>query len=150
MDASAESTRPLGEGMGTAWHGLAVLVVATIFGAVDRQILVLLAEPVRRTLGLSDTSLGMIQGIGITLFAGIAAVPVGWLSGDRSSHAVSQHAHGPRGLPQPAGLAELRGLRVRRWLRDDGLLRHHRIGTILRGRTSCTVLPVRSGSTWAC
>jgi len=63
-----------------AWYGLLVLVVATVFGAVDRQILVLLAEPMRQSLQLSDTKLGLLQGAGITLFAGVAAVPVGWLA----------------------------------------------------------------------
>ncbi len=63
-----------------AWYGVIVLVLATVFGAVDRQILVLLAEPVRRSLALSDTRLGMLQGLGITLFGGLAAMPVAWLA----------------------------------------------------------------------
>jgi MFS family permease len=63
-----------------AWYGLAVLIIATIFAAVDRQILVLLAEPMRQSLGLSDTKLGLLQGAGISLFAGLAAVPIGWLA----------------------------------------------------------------------
>lgn len=63
-----------------AGYGLLVLVVATIFSALDRQILVLLAEPMRQSMGLSDTKLGLLQGVGITLFAGVAAVPLGWLA----------------------------------------------------------------------
>jgi MFS family permease len=63
-----------------AGYGLLVLVIATIFSALDRQILVLLAEPMRQSLGLSDTKLGLVQGVGITLFAGAAAVPLGWLA----------------------------------------------------------------------
>jgi MFS family permease len=63
-----------------AGYGLLVLVVATIFSALDRQILTLLAEPMRHSLGLSDTRLGLLQGVGITLFAGVAAVPLGWLA----------------------------------------------------------------------
>ena len=63
-----------------AWYGVSVLVLATVFGAVDRQILVLLAEPVRRSLELSDTRLGMLQGLGITLFGGLAALPVAWMA----------------------------------------------------------------------
>jgi MFS family permease len=64
-----------------AVYGLAVLVIATVFSALDRQIFVLLAEPMRQSLGLSDTKLGLLQGVGITLFAGAAAVPLGWLAG---------------------------------------------------------------------
>ena len=63
-----------------AGYGLLVLIVAAIFSALDRQILVLLAEPMRQSLGLSDTKLGLLQGVGITLFAGVAAVPLGWLA----------------------------------------------------------------------
>ena len=63
-----------------AWFGLAVLIIATVFAAIDRQILVLLAEPMRQSLGLSDTKLGLLQGAGISLFAGLAAVPIGWLA----------------------------------------------------------------------
>lgn len=63
-----------------AWYGLVVLIIATVFAAIDRQILVLLAEPMRQSLGLSDTKLGLLQGAGISLFAGIAAVPIGWLA----------------------------------------------------------------------
>lgn len=63
-----------------AWYGLAVLIAATILAAVDRQILVLLAEPIRQSLGLSDTRLGLLQGAGIALFSGAAAFPIGWLA----------------------------------------------------------------------
>lgn len=63
-----------------AVYGLAVLIIATIFGALDRQILVMLAEPMKHSLGLSDTKLGLLQGVGVTLFAGISALPLGWLA----------------------------------------------------------------------
>ena len=57
-----------------------VLVAATVLAAADRQILVLLADPIRQSLGLSDTKLGLLQGAGIALFSGAAAVPLGWLA----------------------------------------------------------------------
>ncbi|MFL9990361.1 MFS transporter [Paraburkholderia sediminicola] len=63
-----------------AWYGLLVLIIAAIFGSMDRQILVLLGEPMRQSLQMSDTSFGLLQGAGITLFAGAAAVPLGWLA----------------------------------------------------------------------
>ncbi|MDH0868283.1 MFS transporter [Mitsuaria sp. GD03876] len=63
-----------------AWLALAVLVIATIVGAVDRQLLVLMGEPLKQGLGLSDTQLGVLQGAGITLLAGLAAFPLGWLA----------------------------------------------------------------------
>ena len=75
-----------------AAYGVSVLIVATVFAAIDRQILVLLAEPMRASLGLSDTKLGLLQGVAITLFSGLAAVPIGWLAdryGRRSLLAIS-------------------------------------------------------------
>ena len=63
-----------------AFYGVAVLVLATVFGALDRQILILLAEPMRHSLQLSDTQLGLLQGMGFSLFSGLAAVPIGWLA----------------------------------------------------------------------
>lgn len=63
-----------------AAFGLAVLIVATIFAAIDRQILVLLADPIRKSLSLSDTQLGLLHGVGLALFGGAAAVPLGWLA----------------------------------------------------------------------
>jgi len=63
-----------------AWYGLLVLIIASVFGSMDRQILVLLGEPMRRSMHMSDTGFGLLQGAGITLFAGAAAVPLGWLA----------------------------------------------------------------------
>jgi MFS family permease len=49
---------------------------------VDRHIFMLLAEPIRKALALSDLQLGLLQGTGIALFAALASYPLGWL-GDR-------------------------------------------------------------------
>lgn len=64
----------------SAWYALAVLAIVTFFALLDRQILILLAEPIRRDLGLSDLELGMIQGFGVALFAALASLPLGWAS----------------------------------------------------------------------
>ncbi|TDP62094.1 MFS transporter [Roseateles toxinivorans] len=79
---AAEPRTPAGRWVGAALssYGLLVLIVATVFGGLDRQILVLLAEPMRQSLQLTDTKLGLLQGAGITLLGGVAAVPLGWLA----------------------------------------------------------------------
>ncbi|QNK69249.1 MFS transporter [Variovorax sp. PAMC26660] len=64
----------------SAWYALAVLVIATVLGSIDKVILTLLTEPMRIALSLSDTQLGLLQGAGIVLFTGIATLPLGWLS----------------------------------------------------------------------
>lgn len=61
-----------------AWYALGVLAAVTFCALLDRQILILLAEPIRRDLGLSDLQLGMVQGFGVALFAALAGYPLGW------------------------------------------------------------------------
>ncbi len=63
-----------------SWYTLAVLLVATIFGSVDSMLVTLLTEPMRATLSLSDTQIGMLKGGGLVLFTGLATLPVGWLA----------------------------------------------------------------------
>jgi len=64
----------------SAWYALAVLIIATVLGSIDKVILTLLTEPIRQTLSLTDTQIGLLQGAGIVLFTGIATLPLGWLS----------------------------------------------------------------------
>lgn len=79
--APAEPAAP-GQGIGSvrAWYALLVLGMVTLFALVDRQILVLLSEPIRKQLGLSDLQLGLLQGTAVTLFAALAAYPLSWLA----------------------------------------------------------------------
>ena len=63
-----------------AWYGLAVLVIATVFASVDRQILALVIEPLRKEFGLSDTQIGTLNGIALSLVAMLATLPLGWLA----------------------------------------------------------------------
>lgn len=65
-----------------SWYTLAVLLVATILGSVDTMLVTLLTEPMRASLTLSDTQIGMLKGVGLVLFTGLATLPLGWL-GDR-------------------------------------------------------------------
>lgn len=65
-----------------AWYALIVLLIATILGSVDTMLVTLLTEPMRHSLSLSDTQIGMLKGGGLVLFTGLATFPLGWL-GDR-------------------------------------------------------------------
>ncbi len=81
LTAPTEPAAP-GQGIGSAraWYALLVLGGVTLFALVDRQILVLLSEPIRKQLGLSDLQLGLLQGTAVTLFAALAAYPLSWLA----------------------------------------------------------------------
>jgi len=63
-----------------AWYGLAALVLATVLAQMDRQILVLIAQPLKQALGFSDTQIGAINGIALSLIAMLATFPLGWLA----------------------------------------------------------------------
>lgn len=62
------------------WYGLAMLVIATVFASVVRQILILVTEPLKKSLELSDTQIGLVQGIALSLVAMVATLPFGWLA----------------------------------------------------------------------
>ncbi|MFO6448328.1 MFS transporter [Erythrobacter sp. NE805] len=64
----------------SAWLGLGVLFFGTIYATVDRQIFVIFAEAIKNDLGLSDTQLGILQGVGLTLVGLITVYPIAWIS----------------------------------------------------------------------
>jgi MFS family permease len=70
-----------------AWYALAVLVLATLFAFIDRQILVLIVEPLKHDLALCDTQIGALQGLAFALFSLVAAMPLAWLA-DRFQRSV--------------------------------------------------------------
>ena len=57
-----------------------VLAFAYMLNYLDRQILSVLAEPVKQDLGLSDTQLGMLTGLMFALFYTIFGIPIGALA----------------------------------------------------------------------
>lgn len=63
---------------------VAILVLAYTLSFIDRQILSLLVEPIKQDLALSDTQIGLLQGLAFALFMGIGGVPIGRLI-DRKS-----------------------------------------------------------------
>jgi MFS family permease len=71
-----------------AWYVLAVLALATLCGVVDRQILLLVVDPLKHDLGLKDLQIGEILGLGPALFAGLAGMPLAWLADHYDRRAV--------------------------------------------------------------
>jgi len=53
-----------------------MLLVVYILNFLDRQIVNILAEPISRDLGLSDTELGLLTGLAFALFYAILGVPI--------------------------------------------------------------------------
>lgn len=63
---------------------LAILLVAYIFNFVDRQIIGVLAIPIKAELGLSDTQLSLMGGLAFALFYSGLAIPIAWAADRRS------------------------------------------------------------------
>ena len=63
---------------------LAILLLAYIFNFIDRQIIGILAVPIKADLGLSDTELGLMGGLAFALFYTGLGIPIAWLA-DRKS-----------------------------------------------------------------
>lgn len=63
---------------------LAMLLLAYVFNFLDRQILGILAQPIKADLGLSDTEFGAIGGLAFALLYSVLGVPLAFLA-DRTS-----------------------------------------------------------------
>lgn len=74
---STESGHPT---LFAAWVGLAILTAAMILSVVDRQILIIVTEPLKRTFSLSDTQIGLLNGLALTLVSAAATYPMGILA----------------------------------------------------------------------
>jgi len=94
-DSSASSTAPMPDSLPSSPQGeegisryrfavLAMLLLVYTFNFVDRQILGILAGPIKAELGLSDTQLGVLGGIAFAALYSTLAVPLALLA-DRTS-----------------------------------------------------------------
>jgi pimeloyl-ACP methyl ester carboxylesterase/MFS family permease len=63
---------------------LLFLILVYIFNFLDRQIIGILAVPIKEDLGLNDTQLSLMGGLAFGLFYSVLGIPIAWLS-DRSS-----------------------------------------------------------------
>ena len=59
---------------------LAFLLLAYIFNFLDRQILGILAKPIKADLGLSDSEFGVIAGFAFAVLYSVLAVPLAMLA----------------------------------------------------------------------
>ena len=71
-----------------AWYVVAVLTFVYVFSFIDRQILNLLVRPIRRDLGISDTQMSLLMGIGFAFFYTLCGIPLGWLVDRKSRRSI--------------------------------------------------------------
>lgn len=63
-----------------------ILLIVYIFNFVDRQIVNILAEPIARDLGLSDTQIGLMTGLAFALFYTALGLPIARYADRATTH----------------------------------------------------------------
>src|SRR5271156_1243704 len=71
-----------------AWYSLAVLMLMYIFSFIDRTTISLIVEPMKRDLHISDTQMGMLQGLAFALLYTFLGLPIARLSDRHSRRAI--------------------------------------------------------------
>lgn len=91
----------------TAWTIVAVLFVYSVFAMVDRQIMAMLVDPIRRDLGISDVEASLLLGLSFALFYTTIGVAMGWIADRMSRRALIGASVALWGLASAAcGLAD--------------------------------------------
>jgi MFS family permease len=71
-----------------AWYSVAVLMLIYIFSFIDRTTIALIVEPMKRDLQISDTQIGMLQGLAFALLYTFLGLPIARLSDRHSRRAI--------------------------------------------------------------
>ena len=89
---------------GYAWWVVVVLALGLTLSLMDRLIIALMIGPIKRDLALSDTDIGLLQGLAFTLLYVIAGLPTAALGvpAAAASLAAARRRHGAL-IAIPAG-----------------------------------------------
>lgn len=74
-DRGREADYPLPR---TAWAIVLTLAIANVFSFLDRQILGLLVDPIKKSMAISDTQVSLLIGPAFAIFYGAMGIPLGW------------------------------------------------------------------------
>jgi MFS family permease len=62
------------------WYVVVICMLAYVFSFIDRQVLALMIEPIKRDLHLSDTQFSLLHGFAFSLFYAVMGMPLAYLS----------------------------------------------------------------------
>lgn len=79
MAASTSST-PVSRRYTYEWYVVLICMLAYVFSFVDRQVLALMIEPIKKDLHLSDTQFSLLQGFAFSLFYAVMGMPLAYLA----------------------------------------------------------------------
>ena len=71
-----------------AWYVVGVLTLAYMVSFLDRQVMALLIDPIRRDLDLSDTQISLLLGLAFSIFYTLLGLPIGRLADRRSRRGI--------------------------------------------------------------
>jgi len=71
-----------------AWYVVGVLMLAYTNSFIDRQIISLLIDPIRRDLQINDTQVSLLAGIAFTIFYTLMGVPIARLSDQKNRRTI--------------------------------------------------------------
>lgn len=86
METTTGQTNAAGDAVSTryAWYVVIVLTACYTLSFIDRQILSLLVGPIKKELAISDTRVGLLQGLAFSLFYTLVGLPLGRLADSRN------------------------------------------------------------------
>ncbi|WP_375398010.1 MFS transporter [uncultured Sphingomonas sp.] len=67
-----------------AWATIAAFLLIGLYMYCDRHVMVLQTDRIKASLSLSDFQVGLVQGLGVAIFASLVGYPIAWLA-DRFS-----------------------------------------------------------------
>ncbi len=76
----AQEAQHSGEASAYSWYVLCVLMLVYVLNFVDRQILSILANDIKRDLSLTDADLGFLYGTAFAVFYSLFGIPLGRLA----------------------------------------------------------------------
>jgi MFS family permease len=73
---------------GYAWYVVIILMLAYMFAYLDRFILTLMVQPIKRDLGITDTQMSLVLGLAFAIFYTVLGIPIGRLADQKSRRTI--------------------------------------------------------------
>ncbi|MFM0223204.1 spinster family MFS transporter [Paraburkholderia dipogonis] len=78
--AASTSSKPAGKSYTYEWYVVVICMLAYVFSFVDRQVLALMIEPIKKDLHLTDTQFSLLHGFAFSLFYAVMGMPLAYLA----------------------------------------------------------------------
>ena len=70
--------------LGVSWYIVGTLSLAAVVSYIDRSILGMFVEPIRRNLAIGDVEISLLQGLSFAICYSVAAIPLARLADTRN------------------------------------------------------------------